>query len=334
MTNPQFQMGISTLSGRGPMAGLELAKANRLEQAAALQNQRGEAARAALGAGLTKSGGQLTLEAIAPLAEADPILYTELYNKIAKEQRLQQAEEMKAKILGAAFGGGGVGEIDPTTVAAAGAMSNDPQLMGLATFLQGQQNRTTDEANRIAAEERATAKERKKADIPGFEVDPEVTIDQTSARSARELVSAIPTYEGAIKKIKKLIDKHGSTTGYGQDTDAVSQAFLDLLNAERGLNNTGVLNVGEIPTLEQVYKTFDPRNPWNLTKSKDELKESAEQYLADRKGLIEGKLRSIGYTRKGKADAGVDIKDARQAPDGNYYIPDPARPGKYLKVEQ
>ena len=27
-------------------------------------------------------------------------------------------------------------------------------------------------------------------------------------------------------------------------------------------------------------------------------------------------------------------KDARQAPDGNFYVPDPNRPGKYLKVSQ
>lgn len=216
-----------------------------------------------------------------------------------KEARLQQQQQIMQDALAKnILGKGG----DADKLATLGVMSNSPQLMQLAQFKQAQENRAQDEANRIAAEERQTQKEQnkatKQASIPGYDILSDVVIDPATARASRELNSAIPTYENAIKKITKLIDKYGSTVGAGTDVNEAEQAMADLMNAERAVNNTGVLNVGEIPVLQQLYSTFDPRNPMNLGKSKEEMKASALSYLADRKGLIQGKLQSIGYIPK------------------------------------
>jgi len=157
--------------------------------------------------------------------------------------------------------------------------------------------------------------DRKKTAIPGYDILEDIVIDPATARASRELNSAIPTYENAIKKINDLIDKEGSTIGAGTDVNAVEGAMSDLMNAERAVNNTGVLNVGEIPILQQLYSTFDPRNPMNLSKSKEEMKAAALSYLADRKGLIQGKLKSIGYIPKASKE------DASDAPINLEAIP-------------
>lgn len=244
-----------------------------------------------------------TQEMLKGMDLSDPAAVEKLYRidpalgiKLMQQQRMQQQQKIMQDVL---TGGGGS---DANKLAELGAMSGNPQLMQLAQFKQAQENRAIDEQNRIAAEERQTQKEQEKstkqASIPGYDILPDVVIDPATARASRELNSAIPTYENAIKKIEKLIDKHGSTVGVGTDTNEVEQAMADLMNAERAVNNTGVLNVGEIPVLQQLYSTFDPRNPMNLGKSKEEMKAAALSYLADRKGLIQGKLKSIGYIPK------------------------------------
>jgi len=141
----------------------------------------------------------------------------------------------------------------------------------------------------------------KKVAIPGYDLDPDVMPDPATARGARELATTIPSFENAITKVNKLIDKYGSTTGFGSDVNDVDQAFADLMNAERSLNNTGVLNVGELPILEKNYQSFDPRNKINLMKSKEEMKASALSYLNDRRGILNAKLKSIGYHQKAGA---------------------------------
>jgi hypothetical protein len=51
-------------------------------------------------------------------------------------------------------------------------------------------------------------------------------------------------------------------------------------------------------------------------------------------GEIKDWHKVIGQAKPQQASAAPPVPNAKQAPDGNFYVPDPARPGKYLKVVQ
>ena len=122
-----------------------------------------------------------------------------------------------------------------------------------------------------------------------------VELDPKAVGSAREAATAAETFKLAVQQVKDFIDKEGSATGIGQDVDEASSILSTLLNAERSLNETGVLNLGEIPVLEKFYATFDPRNPLNLTKSREEMKEAADVYLNNKLDQLDVKMKAIGY---------------------------------------
>lgn len=145
--------------------------------------------------------------------------------------------------------------------------------------------------------------ERAKAQVFGYDLAPDVIPTSQNVSGAQDLASAYGAYESSVNKVKSLIDKYGSAIGYGTDTAEVEQALNDLMQMERKLNETGVLNLGELPVLEKTYGTFNPMLKTNLLKSKEEMKQAADEYLSGRRGLINEKLRGYGYTRKQEKNA-------------------------------
>jgi hypothetical protein len=248
MADPLFQTGIAGLSGRGQATGLKAAQDNRLLQAQQQEMQRAEQTRQVLGDSLGQGGGKLTLEAIAPLANIDPMMYIQLY----KQVQLQQQEAQKQEMLGRAFGGGGgtTGQVDPAAIAGIGALNNDPQLMGLATFMQGQQNRTTDEQNRLASEERTQARQlsaEERARQDKIETEQRDAAEKGAQFYATKLEdSGLTELYQQVKGVKALLPEKGKDIpgfGYGVGTMPdilVSQTGVDLRQAIAGVRN-GIL---------------------------------------------------------------------------------------------
>lgn len=171
-----------------------------------------------------------------------------------------------------------------------------------ATRLEAKADKITSRVDELAKEQRSqqgqTDKMRKEATISGYELNSDSLPTSTNVTQAQQFAALVPAYESALKDVKEKIAKYGSTTGWGTDTKEVDQSMNQLMQLERTINATGVLNLGEKPILEESYATFDPRSVWNLTKSKDEMKQAADDYLSLRKNMINAKLKGFGYTPK------------------------------------
>lgn len=65
-----------------------------------------------------------------------------------------------------------------------------------------------------------------------------------------------------------------------------------------------------------------------------DLRKQADRLVGAPRNDIGGTLSNPGAApRQQRSIGGPPVQGARQAPDGNYYVPDPQRPGKYLQVQ-
>jgi len=141
-------------------------------------------------------------------------------------------------------------------------------------------------------------KSQSEAIIPNYDLSGDALPTTANVTQAQQFAALVPAYESALKDVKEKIAKYGSTTGWGTDTKEVDQSMNQLMQLERTINATGVLNLGEKPILEESYATFDPRSILNLAKSKEDMLKSADDYLALRKNMINAKLQGFGYKPK------------------------------------
>jgi len=221
--------------------------------------------------------------------------------KQAQQESLNQERSSMQGLIDRAMSGE-LGESDE----AAGYIlsgSRDPMQAGVGQMLIEKRKEQRQIEKETRAEERRTEQAEKKSAVPGFKLTEGVELDPKAVGSAREAATAAETFKLAVQQVKDFIDKEGSAIYKGQDVDEASSILSTLLNAERSLNETGVLNLGEIPVLEKFYATFDPRNPLNLTKSREEMKEAADVYLNNKLDQLDVKMKAIGYKPEKEREA-------------------------------
>jgi hypothetical protein len=163
-------------------------------------------------------------------------------------------------------------------------------------------------------------------------------------KRARELNGQ--TYTGAGAGIRGQIGTSG-VWGAGLITDekkaAATREFGQIMSFE-AIKSMSALLKGA--TTEREMSEFqrllgDPSTPPELrARTIDRMLTLAER----QKGIAQGRIEELrskagiqpqGQSRQQAAPQGQrqpDASQARQAPDGNFYVPDPNRPGKYLQV--
>ncbi len=268
-------------------------------------------------------------EAGVPLEQASTLV-----NQLTDNVRQQQGQDFLQNLFGGAAGSGvapsgaAPSGADPTALIQAGLLYGRPELVQGGKFMYDQRKEAAEKATKeqIATEERT---------IPGLKLIPGARPNESRVMKATEAATAIDYYEQSLKALEDFIDQEGSAVIEGTPSyNRAIELTTNLLQGERTLNQTGVLNVGEIPTLERTYASFDPTRKSNVPKSRTEMKAALQKYKVDRLKRLEGSLRRLGYERDKPQVATPDISQARRGRDGNLYVPDPSRSGKYLKVEE
>lgn len=313
-TNPNWIRADAALTGEDPNLVYARALQAQTLQAQLEEQQHQKQQQEALQELFARMRGNLTPEFAFEAMKSDPKFGLELLESARKTQAEQRRQQFLGQILGtgeqpgnngATTNTAGLNAPDTTKLAAYGTLTGDPSMTALATFLQGQNNRKEDAQRDLEKEARQEKMEidktRRESQIPGYELSGDAAPTSTNITKAQDLAAAIPAYKEAVKSIKNIIKKRGSTTGWGTDVAESKQALNTLLNLERTLNQTGALNIGELPILEEAYETFNPTMKTNLLKSRAEMEQAAEDYLNNRVGMINEKLKGFGYKAKGGA---------------------------------
>lgn len=191
-------------------------------------------------------------------------------------------------------------------LAAAGA-TQVPGLIAAAQAEKEQAKIEYDRAKELQDKQLEAEQNQKKSikeiSIPGLELIGETLPNPAAVNQAREQVAARDKYMRIVDRINSFYDDYGSDPqsalgvgSIGSDKYKAAQAIIsDLRNMERVVNETGVLNVGEVPFLEQSYAGFDPTNISNTGGDPAKLKEVAAKYLNNRLMQIDSNLKSKGY---------------------------------------
>lgn len=153
--------------------------------------------------------------------------------------------------------------------------------------------------------------------IPGLERIPNVRPDSTTVRSAREAITAKKRLDSSLTGLKDLISTSGAQAVPGTpERKRMDELIADIRNAERQLANSGVLNVGELPFLEQSYASFNPTSWGNaLFSNPDQLVANLEDYQVRRSADFATMLEPLGYKIK-------DMPKTNKASGGGF---DPAK---------
>lgn len=127
--------------------------------------------------------------------------------------------------------------------------------------------------------------------------------------------------------------------GYEIGQSRENKTYLDTIKQDaQAINSTmerellkggGQITVQEREQIRQILGAIQgARSP-----------EDAKKLLDNFRGIVRSMFKMDQTGQPGQPAAGSaqtatpDIKAARRASDGNYYVPDPARPGKYLRVK-
>lgn len=289
--NPMWQQGLAMMRGDSPENALRMSLAQQQQNALMQENQRKERLRRAMGQ--TLAGGELDMEKIQQIMALDPatgIQLLEYKQKQQQQDRLQRQLEFEESMY-ADMIGGGVG--DSNTDAARAHMmaeSDNPMIAGAgkAALDQIEQQRKRDE-------------EIRKSTLPGYKPVEGYTPTSSITNQAAQMLQLKPAYDEALERIKKVIEKHGDSEVFTKlSEDEIDQEFQRLLNLERTVNNTGVLNVGEVPILEKNYATFKPTTLSNRFRSKKDMLKQLDNYAEGRFGLIDSTVKGLGFEKTGK----------------------------------
>jgi hypothetical protein len=268
--------------------------------------------------------------------------------QIAKESRLQGKVNAMNKVL--AGEGGGLG--NPETIARAAALGDDKSLMGYATFLQGQDNRATDEANKLAAEERAqtrqiaeenrrnkaeTDKDLKKISVPDYDIQPDIIPSAKDAEAVKKANAAAQKLIRLGETLKGLTDKNGfkytmdvpfSDKKLGDPIAKQMDSIVQQMKLEqKTIDDLGALVGADFKFLNQFP---DPTSMIDAQSMGDvgTWKTQIDDFLGRSKMAVDDIASARGYIPKKSTN---DFGDAKQAPDGNFYV---ERNGKFFRVEQ
>jgi len=167
--------------------------------------------------------------------------------------------------------------------------------------------------------------------------DPEVQKGWASATAP--LLQKLGSIDWTGEPTNVVNDVNRKLTGNDKTTLFLKDALLRSYEIERATRGGGRLTVQDVKTLGPVL------NPAGYDAA------TYNQLLDDRRRVLYENLQDLGlkqeeiqkrttprpYTEFGgqaPSEKPANIPaDARKAPDGHYYVPDPNRPGKYLRVD-
>ena len=301
-TNVQFQQGLAMMSGQDPTQAMRLAMAAQAAEANQAEQMRAEQTRQAMGGAIAGGLDNIDAETLAQLARSNPdaaLQIIELKRKQQQQDRLLRNQEFMESLVS----GGGVGNANGMSPYIL-SQSDDPVFRGIGEAQKAQ-----------LEEERKIAREKEKATLPGYRPVDGYTPTSAIVNSAAQMLQLKPGYDTAMQGIKKVLNKYGDKEVFTKlEEDEINQEFARLMNLERTVNNTGVLNVGEVPILEKNYATFNPLSLSNRFRSKDDMLNQAEKYINGRFGLIDSTIEGLGFKPTGK-----EYKSKSQRSEGKRY---------------
>lgn len=234
--------------------------------------------------------------AIAELMKVAP----EVGIKLMQQQRLVKQQQMAEEMMSGGIGAGGDIDTLDRNAAAAEMMGNEP----LADYFARQADRAYDRDKEARKESTDLDKQRRGASISGFELVEGVVPTTSVVTDATSRSRALKTYGATRDRIKEILNQYGDNELFTPVQSAeIESAFADLRDLERELGNTGVLNVGELPFLEQKYAPFNPLKMGNRTVSRKDLIAKADSYFNQRENRLLGEMESFGYKPKEGAKA-------------------------------
>ena len=133
--------------------------------------------------------------------------------------------------------------------------------------------------------------------IPGLERVEGARPDATSVRKAQESAGMIGNFSATMDKIIELTDEHGFEVMPSAVKKEIEELETSLLNSQRIIANTGVLNVGEIPVLEKSFGTIKntAENAYLYKLDKNVLVNRQKQYKSQFISKINNNLKPLGY---------------------------------------
>ncbi len=241
----------------------------------------------------------MMMQAGVPLDVAAKII-----NNLGDNARLQRQQEMLASLP--IFGGGGAsgsgdgGDFsNAEQLMAAAVQSGNPQLMQMGTAFLNQAN----EQKKVLREQDIKLKERT---IPGLELLSDQIPDTKAITDARAASSSSIKLNRSLDSLKKLIQENGGQVLPSNAKKKMTSLLAEVRSSERNLQNTGVLNVGEVPFLEETYDYFNPTKIVNyVLRDSKTLIDNLNDYQRRRSGDFATNLESLGYKPKGYDRASV-----------------------------
>lgn len=141
--------------------------------------------------------------------------------------------------------------------------------------------------------------------------------DPQFAKEAREKATAQANLEKAVNDLRALVLEHGKEVWFGRVHNRMKSILTDIRNAERAIGETGVLNVGEVPFLEEAYGGFDPTKASLLGKA--EIIADLDDYFLRRSAAFDTAMGTMGYARS-KASPGIFEGRTATGPNGEKII--------------
>lgn len=190
---------------------------------------------------------------------------------------------------------------NPLKLMAAGILSGNPQLMqmGKVFFDQAAEQKKVNREQDIKLKERT---------IPGLELIPDQIPDTKAITDARAASSSSIRLNRALDSLRGLIQENGGKVLPSNAKKKMTSLLAEVRNAERSLQNTGVLNVGEVPFLEETYDYFNPTKIDNfILQDSKTLLENLDNYKSRRANDFATNLESLGYRPKGYKPAFTPI---------------------------
>lgn len=201
------------------------------------------------------------------------------------------------------------------------------------------------ESRRAGGRKRAEFEERKEFEPEIAKLTKAQEAAQKRAEESIEKLADVREQIGLLDEVVSAIEEGASTGAVSSKLPSIRAASQRLDNLQRrlGLNvisNTtfGALSEGELSlALDTALPTgMKPEDLKQWAIDKRNAQEKLANYLEDAAIFLSepGNTTADWIKMQRQQQKGGGRPDnARQAPDGNWYVPDPNRPGKYLRVD-
>lgn len=199
----------------------------------------------------------------------------------------------------------------------AGPMGNQLKSLGVAT---DHLNTLRDLSDAFASGDEKTIAAAKAAWEKEFGNPAPANIDLAAQFVAPELIKAIEGSPGGVAERDELAKAFNSARGQSNVSGAIDTAYALMGGQLNGLRNQ-VVKVDKLASDDEF----------------NDMLPSAALDAMRKHQTKSGKATAAGAPPSPPpktAAAPADHPEAKRAPDGNWYISDPARPGKYLRVDQ